>query len=1151
MIARKAKALAVLGATLFLLASSPASAASPRYDIKATWGDTNLVPGGEGQFTIQARNIGDATGSAPLTIVDQLPPAVTISAIAWPGQSTNLSPLCSGIGTSTLSCTMPASDLGTYASAPGVAIGTGALDLQPSGYLPKLFLDVTVDPSATGTQPNTATIEGGGSSASSSDLDQVSFGPNQPGFGLVPGSFEADLFDAAYPFGSPARRAGSHPFELRVNFDLTQRTAVDGSTACPNCRYVTSSGLIKDAEVTLPPGMIGIPEALPKCDPVLFASDGADANSTACPPDTQVGYINIPFTSSTLNRGSGQFSNPNSAAERVAMYNLKPPKGTPVDFGFNAGGLVQGHIYAQLDPAQNYAIKTVTPDISSLVTARGAQATFWGVPADPAHDRFRYYSERQENNVAAGAPWGSAPIRPFFTLPTDCGVENGRTRIRVDSYENPGQFGLTQESPNPLDVTGCDDPRFSFEPEIVLQPTDRHAGAPTGLDVHLEVPQVNDEVENAEELYSESADTSAKAIATPPIKKAVVTLPDGMTLNPSAAQGLGSCSLAQVGISPDGVPNDNPVTCPDSSQYGTLTLHTPILPADFPPRGFIYIAKQRDNPFHNFLSLYLVIEEPERGILVKIPGRVDLNSETGQITTTFENLPQFPVSDIQMSFKSGLRAGLVEPQTCGKKEIRAEVFSWQDPQTAHVINSAYQVDSRPDGSSCVKSLGERPFGPTVESGTTNNAAGSYSPFVFHMTRNDADQEFSRVDVKLPPGLVAKFAGVGICSDAEIARAEGRTGAGEGVLEQARPSCPESSQIGTTEVGSGVGGALVWVPGRIYLGGPYKSAPLSLIAISPTVIGPFDVGAVVVRTALAIDPETAQGHAEADPFPQIIHGIPVRIRDVRLNLNRPNFTLNPTSCAEKAIAVQVTGTGGDLASSADDRAASLVNRFQAANCTKLGFRPKLAFRLFGGTHRRGFPKLRATVTYPKRGAYANIARAQVRLPSSELIENSHFDTICTRVQFAAKQCPPGSVYGHAVAKTPLFDTPLKGAVFLRSSNHKLPDLVAVLRGPSSQPVEVDLDGRVDSVNGGIRNTFEVVPDAPVERFTLTLQGGKKGLFVNSADLCEKTYKALARFTAQNGRRVTLHPPLVASCTRSKRRHDGRSALKRILSYNKFF
>jgi uncharacterized repeat protein (TIGR01451 family) len=1125
MSARRLLLLPVLLGSALLLLAATASAAAPRYDIKATWGDTNLTPGGQGQFTLQARNIGDATGNAPLTITDQLPAAVTITAITWP----ELSSFCSGVGTSELICTLPASKLVLFAPAPGLSVGSGGFGPSPSGYLPKLFVDVDVAPGASETQTNTATISGGGAAAAASDLDQVPFSPTPSAFGIVPGSYEADFFDAAYPFGSPLRQAGAHPSELRLNFDLNQKTGIDSSESagsCPGCRYSVSNGLIKDAEVTLPRGMIGNPEALPKCDPVVFSTLGVVPNSTACPADTQVGYLNVTFTSSTANRGNGLFANPNAASERVAIYNLVPPEGTPADFGFQAGGFIQGHIYAQLDPAQNYAIKTVVPDITSFVTARDIQTTFWGVPADPAHNKFRYYSQAQQDGAAAGAPWGSAPIRPFFTTPMDCGFENGASKIRLDSYQRPGEFTPLQEAADPLDVSGCEDLRFRFEPEVALQPTDRHAGAPTGLDVHLKVPQRNDEVEEAEELYAQNGDV--KAIATPPIKKAVVTFPPGMTLSPSAAQGLGTCSAAQIGLG-----TDSPVTCPDSSQYGTLTLHTPILPATAQPEGWIYIAKQSENPFHNFLSFYMVIEEPERGILVKIPFKAELDEETGQITGSFDELPQFPVSDLQMTLKGGARAGLVEPSTCGPKTISAEFFTWQDPSTPHTVKSSYDITEKPDGSRCVANLGERPFHPSMEAGTTNNAAGSYSPFTFHLTRNDDDQEFSQLGVALPAGLAARFAGVGICSDAAIAQAESRTAAGQGALEQANPSCPASSQIGTTEVGAGVGVPLTYVPGKVYLAGPYKGAPISIVVISPAVVGPYDLGVIAVRTALNVNPITAQGSAVSDPLPQIFQGIPVRIRDIRLDLDRPGFTLNPTSCAEKQIDAHITGTGGDVSSSADDTVADLSSRFQAADCASLAFKPGLAFRLFGGTRRGAHPKLRATLTYPKAGAYANIAAAQVTLPHSEFLDQSHIKTVCTRVQFAAKACPAGSIYGEAEAATPLFGTPLKGLVYLRSSSNLLPDLVAVLKGPASQPVEVDRDGRIDSVHGGIRNSFEVVPDAPVTSFTLNLQGGKKGLLVNSTNLCAKANRATAKFTGQNGKQLTTHPPLANSCKQARK------------------
>jgi hypothetical protein len=414
----------------------------------------------------------------------------------------------------------------------------------------------------------------------------------------------------------------------------------------------------------------------------------------------------------------------------------------------------------------------------------------------------------------------------------------------------------------------------------------------------------------------------------------------------------------------------------------------------------------------------------------------------------------------------------------------------------------------------------------MEAGTVSPAAGSYSPFVFRLTRSDDDQEFSQVGVKLPSGLAAKLAGISVCPDAAIAGAESRTREGDGALERTNPSCPASSQIGTTDVGTGVGVPLTYVPGKVYLAGPYKGAPMSMVVISPAVVGPYDLGVIAVRTAIKIDSTTAQGSAISDPFPQIFQGIPVRIRDIQLKLDRQSFTLNPTSCAEKQIDAHVTGTGGILSSVADDTGADLVERFQAASCASLGFKPKLTFRLFGGTRRGAHPKLRAILR--ARPGDANIAHASVALPRSEFLEQAHIKTVCTRVQFAAQSCPAGSIYGFASAKTPLFDQALSGPVYLRSSSNQLPDLVAALRGPDAQPIEVDLNGRIDSVRGGIRNTFDVVPDAPVTEFRLTMQGGKKGLLVNSTNLCASTNRATAKFTAHNGKVATLRPVMRSAC-----------------------
>jgi hypothetical protein len=292
-------------------------------------------------------------------------------------------------------------------------------------------------------------------------------------------------------------------------------------------------------------------------------------------------------------------------------------------------------------------------------------------------------------------------------------------------------------------------------------------------------------------------------------------------------------------------------------------------------------------------------------------------------------------------------------------------------------------------------------------------------------------------------------------------------------------------------------------------------------ITPAVAGPFDLGAVVVRSPLYIDPQTAQGTVKADALPTILQGIPLDIRSVTVKVDRSQFTLNPTSCEEKAISGRATTLTG--------QAVALQNRFQVGGCASLGFKPKLSFRLKGGTKRGDHPALSATLTYPK-GSYANIASAQVALPHSEFLDQGHIGTVCTRVQFAANQCPAKSVYGYAKAITPLLDKPLEGPVYLRSSSNLLPDLVADLNGQ----IHVTVAGRVDSVHGGLRNTFEAVPDAPVSKFTLALKGGKKGLLENSTNLCLATHRATARFIGHNGKIANLRPALRVKC----KKHGGR-------------
>jgi hypothetical protein len=331
--------------------------------------------------------------------------------------------------------------------------------------------------------------------------------------------------------------------------------------------------------------------------------------------------------------------------------------------------------------------------------------------------------------------------------------------------------------------------------------------------------------------------------------------------------------------------------------------------------------------------------------------------------------------------------------------------------------------------------------------------------------------------------------------------------------------------------------LAYAPGKIYLAGPYHGSNLSILAITAAKVGPFDLGNVVIRYALKIDPETAEAFIDAtgsDPIPHIIQGIPVHLRDIRAYTDRPNFVLNPTDCTRTSTASTVLGSGLDFGSAADNVPVTVSTPFQAADCAALPFKPRLKLSLKGGTKRGQNPAFTARLNMNGIGE-AGIGRAQVTLPHSEFLDQGHIRTICTRVQFKAgagngAECPAGSIYGKARATTPILSEPLVGPVILRSSENPLPDLVAAL---SNSQVDFNLVGRIDSVKGQIRNTFETAPDAPVSTFVLEMQGGKKGLLENSTNLCKGAHKALADFSGQNGKRHKFSPKLEAKCPQGRK------------------
>jgi hypothetical protein len=526
-------------------------------------------------------------------------------------------------------------------------------------------------------------------------------------------------------------------------------------------------------------------------------------------------------------------------------------------------------------------------------------------------------------------------------------------------------------------------------------------------------------------------------------------------------------------------------------------------------------------------------------VIVKQAGRVDLDPSSGQIKTTFDRLPPLPYSSFKLHFREGARAPLATPQACGQYQTVASFtpFSAASDSEAITTTAAFQIERGADGGAC-PSGGLPPFRPGLIAGSINNAAGRFSPFNVRLLRTDSEQEINRFSIKLPPGIVAKLAGVPFCSDAQIAQAIARTGIHGGEEELASPSCPAASEIGHSLAGAGVGSALAYAPGKLYLAGPYHGSAISLVAITAAKVGPFDLGNVVIRNAFRVDPETGEVFLDAvgsDPIPHIIKGVPTHLRDVRAYTDRSNFVLNPTSCKRTSTASTLLGSGLDFVSEADDRPVTVSTPFQAADCAALPFKPRLSLKLKGGTKRGSHPALTATLKMNGFGE-AGIQRAQVTLPRSEFIENAHFNTICTRVQFKqgavpGEKCPPGSIYGKAVAKTPILSDPLTGPIFLRSSEHQLPDVVASLHNGE---IDVVLVGHVDSVKGRLRTTFEATPDAPVSSVVVSLLGGKKGLFVNSTDLCKGTHKAIAAFTGHNGKEHDFNPELVATgCSKAKK------------------
>jgi hypothetical protein len=1076
-------AIALLAAGICLTTASPALAASaaPAWQLALTPLPTNFKPATNGtiahgpMYRLVATNIGGKPTSGLVTLKATLP--------------TGLSPL-SPVGDS-------------YASAiPACAVsGQTVTCTTIESVYPGRWIGARLPVAVTALSGETVTTEasaGGGGAATVSTAYETEINPEPPAFGFLPGAAGLSTL-LTKPDGSAAVQAGSHPAQLTVN--LAFPTKQEGAATSGN------AGHPRKLTVNLPRGLLGNPTATPaRCTEAQLISltevnGGVESN---CPQASQVGTVTAmsEFASGPL-------------LPITNLYNMVPPPGVPAELAFEAFNVgIFVHLMAHVRSDGDFGVSTTTDDIVAKPNnpVLSVQAQIWGDPSGESHDGLR---GKCRSVVGQSCPVARQKT-PFLTMPSACSGPLGMTAI-AESWEEPGvehedSTLSTDLFGNPVGVNSCS--VLEFEPTLMLKPDASMAETPTGVHVDLHVPQ-NEELEN---------EAGEPQLATSNLKDTKVTFPAGMALNPAAASGLGACSPSQIGLktsvgeSPIHFSSDPP-NCPDNSKIGTIEVHTPLL--DHPVSGSVYVSQPYQNPFGTLLGAYVVVDDPADGIVIKLAGRTEADPSTGQLTTTFKEAPELPFEDFKVDLFGGSRAAFRTPSTCGVYATRSIETPWSGNAPVPTEDS-FKVTQGANGRPCTSEEAQMPNSPGFEAGTLTPIAGSYSPLVGRLRREDGTQQLKGLNLTLPAGLTGKLAGIQICSDAAIVAAAQKTGA----QELSSPSCPTGSQIGEVKVGAGAGTAPYYTTGKVYLAGPYQGAPISGVVITPAVAGPFDLGTVVVRAPGFINPATAQLSIKSGDFPHILQGIPLELRDAQLSLGRPEFILNPTNCEEKQLAGEAVSLLGGVA--------PLFQRFKVGGCRGLDYEPKLTIRLKGGTGRGAHPALRAVLT--TKPGEANTARASVALPHSEFLENAHIQTVCTRVQFTAKACPAGSIYGHAIAITPLLEEPLEGPVYLRSSSHELPDMVAALKGPASRPIEVELDGRIDSIHGGIRSTFEVVPDQPVTKFILSMKGAKKGLLVNSRNLCLRTYRATAKFDGQNGKTHDFHPVMQNSCKgQAKKRH----------------
>lgn len=867
----------------------------------------------------------------------------------------------------------------------------------------------------------------------------------QAAFGVEEGAFEAGTcMSAACTYasvqGNPGEaftQAAGHPPVGLTVFEFNHHSSGLGQEP---------DGAVKNIRVDLPPGLAGNPEALPKCPVAAFEND-------ECPTDTQVG-------TNELTAWDGI----NDLTVTGTVYNLQQPPGIALDFGIHVAAepltsvhiFLQGHVAWNSDYHEYFEIGNVPREGEVL----GAK-----VPLSVLKSKLIF-------NGRAGAG-------DFLTLPSACSG-TVTTRLEVQSWE--GEIARTQTH-SPVGVSGCG--AVPFKPTAEVKPETAQSDAPDGASTEVKAPQ----------------HAGAGEINTADIRDAHVTLPEGLTLNASAARGLQACTATQIGIG-----SSAPVACPAASLLGTVAIETDLPPGSL--AGNVYLGSPSGGlitgpPFTIYLDA-----ESVYGVSVRLQGSIEPNPLTGRLEATFTENPQLPFSSLTLKLRGGAQAPLANPLPCGSAPVDA-LFTPYTGTPAASSSTPFVT------AGCPAPL---PFALAQSTSDSSANAGAYTSYTFNLTREDGQQYLSQLQTVLPAGLLGAIPSVALCG-------EPQAGAG---------TCAAASRIGTATASVGAGPEPYAFSGPVFLTGPYNGAPYGLSIPVPASAGPFDLGdgpcdCVLTRAALRVDPHTARIIATGT-LPTIVKGVPLRVRSVSIAVNRPNFLFNPTNCGALATESLLTSTFAATQNPSSP--------FQVSNCGALAFKPSFGVSTSAHPSKAAGASLRVSLV---QGAHeANIRSVFVQLPKQLSARLTTLQKACPEATFAAEplNCPAGSKVASATVTTPVLPGNLSGTGYLVShGGAAFPDLDLVLQDGG---VRIVLVGNTNISKGVTTSNFAAIPDAPVSTFLLDLPMGRNSALAASLkSLCKQRLLMPTIITAQSGAQIKRSTRIaVRGCPRKahpRRRH----------------